>query len=79
MSKASVYFSVSNMTGKHDEKKLKKELDQFGGVIAVSTNAETGRIAVDYDTTGLKQDLLERKIRYLGYDITNTKLENHIM
>lgn len=79
MSKASAYFTVTNVNGKHDVKQLKRELDTFPGVLSVSVNDRTERIAVDFDTTGVKQEQLQKKIEKLGYDITNTKLENHIM
>ena len=56
MSKASAYFTVTNVNGKHDVKEIKRELDTFRGVISVSVNDKTENIAVDFDTTGVRQD-----------------------
>ena len=79
MSKASIYFTVDNVNGKHDTKEIKRELDTFRGVISVSVNDRTECIAVDFDTTGVRPEQLKTKIENLGYKITNTRLENHIM
>lgn len=79
MSKASAYFTVGNVNGKHDVKELKRELDTFPGVISVSVNDKTESIAVDFDTTGVQQEQLQKRIEKLGYKITDTHFENHIM
>lgn len=79
MSKASIYFTVDNVNGKHDVKELKRELDTFPGVISVSVNDKTESIAVDFDTTGVQQEQLQKRIEKLGYGIVDTWFENHIM
>lgn len=79
MSKASIYFTVDNVNGKHDVKELKRELDTFPGVISVSVNDKTESIAVDFDTTGVQQEQLQKRIEKLGYGILDTRFENHIM
>ena len=79
MSKASVYFSVKDVNGTHDANELKRELDTFGGVLSVSVNNRTNCIGVDYDTTGVEHEKLQTKIEMLGYEVTQVKLENHIM
>nr|WP_319488846.1 heavy metal-associated domain-containing protein [uncultured Caproiciproducens sp.] len=79
MSKASAYFQVDNMADKKDVQIIKKELDTLHGVISVSTNAQTGRVAVDYDTTGVEQCRIEDKLQRLGYQIRAEKNENHVM
>ncbi len=79
MSKASIYFTVDNVNGKHDVKELKRELDTFPGVISVSVNDKTESIAVDFDTTGVQQEQLQKRIEKLGYGIIDTRFENHIM
>ncbi len=79
MSKASVYFAVKDLNGKHGTKELKRELGTLHGVISVSVNELTDNIAVDFDTTGVKQEQLKTTIEKLGYDITQMQLENHIM
>lgn len=79
MSKASIYFTVDDVNGKHDVKELKRELDTFQGVISVSVNDKTESIAVDFDTTGVQQEQLKKRIEKLGYEIIDTRFENHIM
>ena len=79
MSKASLYFTVDEVNGKHDVKELKRELDTFPGVISVSVNDKAESIAVDFDTTGVKQEQLEKRIEKLGYEITSVRFENHVM
>lgn len=60
MSKASIYFTVDDVNGKHDVKQLKRELDTFQGVISVSVNDKTESVAVDFDTTGVQQEQLKK-------------------
>lgn len=79
MSKASVYFSVANSVGRHEKKELKRELDALHGVLSVSVNDLTKAIAVDYDTSGVNQEQIKTQLEILGFDITNTHFENHIM
>lgn len=79
MSKASIYFTVDNVNGKHDVKELKRELDTFPGVISVSVNDKTESIAVDFDTTGVTGQRLKKRVEKLGYEVKNSRYENHIM
>ena len=79
MSKASIYFTVDNVNGKHDVKELKRELDTFPSVSSVSVNDKTELIAVDFDTTSVNQDQLKKRIEKLGYEITNTRVETAYM
>lgn len=79
MPKESAYFTLHAVDGKRDVKELKQELDSFAGVISVSVNSEKNSVAVDFDNTGVKPEQLKKKIRQLGYDIQQTKSEEHIM
>lgn len=79
MSKASMYFTVNDVNGKHDVKELKHELGMLRGVFSVSVNDQTEQIAVDFDTTGIGQQQIQRKIEILGYQIVDTHFENHVM
>jgi len=79
ISKASIYFTVDNVNGKHDVKELKRELDTFPGVTSVSVNDKTETIAVDFDTTAVQQEQLQKRIEKLGYEITHTRLDDNIM
>ena len=79
MSKASAYFTVEDFKGKRDGKDIKKEIDKIPGVISVSVNNETARVAIDFDTTGVTQNELENKLKNLGFKASAEKLENHVM
>lgn len=79
MSKASIYFTLNNINGKHDTKELKRELSVFPGVASVSVNDSSEIVAVDFDTTGVQQAQLEKELEKLGYEISSVRFENHIM
>ncbi len=79
MSKATAYFSVERLDGEHDVKQIKRELDSLRGVISVGVNKEENTISVDFDTTGPSHKGLQDKLIELGYNITDTRFENHIM
>ena len=77
--KASAYFTVDDLGGKHGAKELKRELDTMRGVISVSVSEENSSIAVDYDTTGENCEKIQKKITDLGYGVLDVKLDQHIM
>ncbi len=79
MSKESAYFQLGDISGTHDTKELKRELDIFHGVLSVSVNAEKNTLAVDYDSTGVTCDRLEKRLEQLGYQVQSCKTENHRM
>lgn len=79
MSKASIYFTVNKVDGKHDVKQMKQGLDALPGVISVSVNESTNRVAVDFDTTGVQTARIGKQLEQMGYKILDQKLENHVM
>lgn len=79
MPKESAYFTVDNLSGKHDSKLIKQQLDTFPGVISVSVNQQRKRIAVDFDNTGVDCSKLKNKINDLGFDVSESTSEEHIM
>ena len=79
MSKASFYCTVNNVDNNHDSGKIKRELSLIPGVKSVSVSDSAKTIAVDYDTSGVQSDQIMRKIEKLGYEVVDSKLENHIM
>ena len=79
MSKESAYFQISDLSGKHGTKDLKRELDTFAGVLSVSVNTQKKLLAVDYDNTGVTCDRLENRLKQLGYQVESRKTENHRM
>ena len=79
MSKASVYFTLGNVSGKHNAKEIKQELDALPGVFSVSINSSSNHVAVDFDTTGVQHDRIKKQLEKMGYQILDSKLDNHIM
>lgn len=71
MQKESVYFTVNDVDGKHDVKGIKKALDALPGVLSVSVNAGSNQIAVDFDTTGIRSDRIQKQLEKSGYEILN--------
>ena len=69
MPKESVSFTLRNASGKHDVKGIKKALDALPGVLSVSVNADTGRAAVDFDTTGIQRAQIQKQLEKSGYEI----------
>lgn len=70
MAHLSTYFSLENAGGRHDEKLLKQGLDALPGVTSVSLS-ERGCVAVDYDSTGVRQEQIRQKVQELGYQLRN--------
>lgn len=68
MAHLSTYFSLENVSGKHDIGRLKQGLDALSGVTSVSVSS-TGRLAVDYDSTGVSQEQIRQKVQELGYQL----------
>lgn len=66
MAHLSTYFSLENVSGEHDVSRLKQGLDTLPGVTSVSVS-DSGRLAVDYDTTGIRQEQLRQKVQELGF------------
>ena len=79
MSKASAYFALDGLSDKHDVKSIKRELDTLPGVLSVSISDDSKRVAVDFDTTGVQTDRIGKRLEKMGYQIRDTKTENHLM
>lgn len=79
MAKASLYFDLENLNGKHDAAEIKRRVNTIPGVISVSVSRENGRVAVDYDTTGANRDRIRKKLDEMGLPISDEQFENHIM
>lgn len=66
MPNSSIYFKAENAGGRHDIKEIKRTLDEIPGVSSVSVNADSGRIAVDYDSTGTSREEIHSRLSSLG-------------
>ena len=64
----STYFSFVYAGDKQDEKLLKRGLDTLPGVTSVSLSGR-GCVAVDYDSTGVRQEEIRQKVQELGYQL----------
>ncbi|WP_298029825.1 heavy-metal-associated domain-containing protein [uncultured Dysosmobacter sp.] len=72
MAHISAYFSLENAGDQHDVHRLKRELDTLPGVTSVSVNGQ-GCLAVDYDSTGIRQADIQRKVQELGYHLRDVE------
>ena len=64
----SSYISLETAGDKQDEKLLKRGLDMLPGVTSVSLSGR-GCVAVDYDSTGVRQEEIRQKVQELGYQL----------
>ena len=71
MAHLSTYFFLVYAADGHDEKLLKRELDALPGVTSVSVSGR-GCVAVDYDTTGVRQEQIRQRVQELGYQLRAT-------
>ena len=79
MAKESAYFTLGDIDHKHDEKTIKRELDTLPGVLSVSVSDSSGRVAVDYDTTGVQAERIKKRLEKMGYQIVDSQTDEHIM
>ena len=67
MAHLSTRFSLEHPADSHAVKQLKRELDTLPGVTSVSVSG--GRLAVDYDSTGVRREDIQQKVQSLGFGI----------
>ena len=67
MAHLSPRFSLEQPADRHAVKQLKRELDTLPGVTSVSVSG--GRLAVDYDSTGVRREDIRQKVQSLGFGI----------
>ena len=68
MAHISAYFSLENANGYHAATRLKQGLDTLPGVTSVSLSGQ-GCLAVDYDSTGVRQEEIRQKVQELGFQL----------
>ena len=82
MAHLSTYISLEAAQDRHDIKQLKRALDTLPGVTSVSIS-DNGCLAVDYDSTGVRQEQIRQEILRLQKTVappsprTNAFLEAH--
>lgn len=67
------------VNGKHDTKEIKQILGALPGVTSVSVNVSTNQITVDFDTTSMQSDRIQKQLEKAGYKIHETETDNHTM
>lgn len=70
MAQVSIQYALHQALTTHEEKKIKKELDEFPGVKSVALNIKEGILCIDYDDTGVTRQELETRCNALGYPLT---------
>ena len=75
MTKASACFTVGGISGKHDVKEIKRGLDTLPGVLSVTVSGES-RVSVDFDTTGVQSDRIEKQLADMGYQVVNSRTDS---
>lgn len=79
MSKASVYFTLDGTVDPHGGKEIKRELDALPGVLSVSISGGSNGVAVDFDTTGVQSGRVKKRLEQMGYQVLDSKTDEHIM
>lgn len=79
MSKASVYFTLGGSCNKQDAKAIKRELDALPGVRSVSISGSVDRVAVDFDTSGIRPERIQKRLEDMGCQVLNSEPDKHIM
>ena len=74
MAKANACFTVGGISGKHDVKEIKRELDTLPGVFSVTVSNES-LVSVDFDTTGVQTGRIEKQLTEMGYQVLNSKTD----
>ena len=67
MAHLSTRFSLEQPADSHGAKQLKQALDTLPGVSSVSVSGR--RIAVDYDSTGVRKAEIQQTVQSLGFGI----------
>lgn len=70
MAQISIQYALDQELDVHDEKKIKRELDQFSGVKSVSLNMKSRILCIDYDDTGVNHKALEERMSELHYTVS---------
>lgn len=79
MAKASVTFTLAGSETRHDAKAIKKEIAALPGVFSVSVSDSDKRVAVDFDTTGVRVERIKKQLEKTGCQVLDVQTENHIM
>ncbi|HIV67314.1 MAG TPA: hypothetical protein IAA32_00425 [Candidatus Butyricicoccus stercorigallinarum] len=80
MSKNTACFSVSALTGAHDARRIKREIDRTcDGVLAVSLAHGRNTVTIDFNDTGVTPQKLRDCLTHMGMDVTGARIRYHSM
>ena len=69
MAQKSAYFSLKNVSNRHEAQAIRDVLDTLPGVKSVSVS-DSGQVAVDFDSTGVSQGQVRKKMENMGFEVT---------
>ena len=58
---------------------IKRELDALPGVRSVSISGGVDRVAVDFDTSGIRPERIQKRLEDMGCQVLNSETDKHIM
>lgn len=67
MAQVSIQYSLDKALSSHDVVWLKRTLDEFPGVKAVTVNRADGILCIDYDDTGACKKEIEERLKEAKY------------
>lgn len=67
MAQVSIQYSIDAKLDEHDEKCLKRSLNEFFGVKSVIVNIKDSIVCIDYDDTGIKREAIEQCLTQYKY------------
>ena len=70
MAHLSTYFTLEEAADSRGAGRLKQGLDALPGVNSVSVS-DAGCVAVDYDSSGVRQEQIRQKVLELGFLLKN--------
>jgi len=79
MPKESICFLLPEMSESHDPKKIKKAVNGLRGIISVSVNSKSKKVAVDYDNSGTYGEEITNRITEIGFSPQIIDEQEHIM
>lgn len=79
MAKASAYFTLAGSETRHDARAVKKEIAALPGVFSVSVSDSDRRVAVDFDTTGVRVERIKKQLEKTGCRVLDVQTDTHIM
>lgn len=79
MSKQSAYFLVPGLNGKHAVKKIKQVFGGIPGILSVSADTGSDKVAVDYDSTGIDLHEIRNQFQDIGIDAELVENSDHTM